>query len=114
MQLTVDLTYLNEISGGDQEFIEDILKTFLEEMPKDMEEMETAIGSNNFTLIGKVAHKTKSTLHTVGLEELKNLALKIEQTIKTDASHAEIKPWAKSFVEYMNEVYPIIKSMLNA
>ena len=77
MELTLDLTYLNQISGGDKEFINDILKTFLEEMPKDVNKIKEGLNTNNNALIGKMAHKSKATLHLLGLEELKNFALKI-------------------------------------
>ena len=112
MQFTLDLSYLNEISGGDNDFINDILTTFLEEMPKDMEQIETAIQNNDNDLIGKMAHKTKATLQLLGLVELKDLAMKIEQTVKRNENHPEIQAWAKEFVAYMDKVYPNVRALL--
>ena len=47
MNTALDLTYLHTISEGDKEFIDDILTTFLEEVPKDdiepVEEIEIPI-----------------------------------------------------------------------
>ena len=112
MKLTLDLTYLNQISEGDKEFINDILKTFLEEMPKDIEQIKNGLKNNNNTIIGKMAHKSKATLHLLGLEDLKNFALNLEQTIKKDIFHPEIQNWAKQFVSYIEKVYPNIKALL--
>ena len=112
MELTLDLSYLNEISDGDQEFINDVLCTFLEEMPKDMEQMNQALSANDVVSIGKIAHKTKSTLHTLGLFELKELALKIEQSAKVNHQLPDIPKWAKEFMDYILQVYPNVKSRL--
>ena len=112
MNVVLDLTYLNTISEGDKEFINDILNTFLEEMPKDMEQMSKAIELNDNVLVGKMAHKVKATLHLLGLEELKSLALKIEQTAKENQEHPEIQPWAKNLIISMNKVYPNIQTAL--
>ncbi|MCH2022382.1 MAG: Hpt domain-containing protein [Saprospiraceae bacterium] len=112
MELTLDLTYLNQISGGDKEFINDILKTFLEEMPKDIKKIKEGLNNNNNALIGKMAHKSKATLHLLGLEELKNFALNIEQTIKKDSKHPEIHNWSKQFISYIEKVYPNIENLL--
>ncbi len=112
MKVTLDLTYLNQISEGDKEFINDILKTFLEEMPKDIEQIKNGLNNNNNTIIGKMAHKSKATLHLLGLEELKKLALNLEQTIKKDINHPEIQNWSKQFISYIEKVYPNIKALL--
>ena len=112
MNFTLDLTYLNEISGEDKEFIEDILNTFLEEMPKDIQEMNAALNENDNVLIGKMAHKTKATLQLLGLCELKELAINIEQTTKTDLNNPQIQTWTKEFINHMEKVYPNVKAML--
>jgi len=112
MNFALDLTYLNEISGEDKEFIQDILNTFLEEMPKDIKQMNTALNENDTILIGKMAHKTKATLQLLGLSELKKLALDIEQTAKTDLNNPKIQTWTKEFINHMDKVYPNVEAML--
>lgn len=112
MQLVPDLTFLNEISDGDKAFIDDVLQTFLEEMPKDMAQMETGVQTTDIILIGKMAHKTKSTLQTLGLYDLKELAFKIEQTAKSEPSNSEVIVWANDFIKHINLVYPNIHKML--
>lgn len=112
MKLTLDLTFLNEISGGDQDFIKDVLNTFLEEMPKDIEQMNQAILQQDNKMIGRMAHKTKSTLQTLGLHDLKKLALTIEQSIKDEPATPKAVVWAKEFIQHMDQVYPNVKAEL--
>ena len=79
---SIDLTYLNEISGGDKEFIAEMIETFLEETPKDIAELEKLLADENWTAIGLVAHKLKSSIKMFGFEDVKNMAVYIEQSGK--------------------------------
>ena len=114
MQLIPDLTFLKQISDNDMDFIKDVLNTFLEEMPKDMDALTVAIESKNFTDIGKVTHKTKSTLQTVGLTELKDLALTIEQTIKQGSTDPELLVQATTFKANMEKTYPNVQQLIKS
>jgi HPt (histidine-containing phosphotransfer) domain-containing protein len=115
MKLTVDLTFLNEISDGDQEFITDVLQTFLEEMPKDMRQLREAIAAKNVQDIGKVAHKTKSTLQTLGLHDLREMAFTIEQNAKDriPITVEELSERATSFAGYIDKACIKVKTLLD-
>lgn len=112
MELTLDLTFLKEISDGDQAFINDVLRTFLEEMPKDIAQMSQALNTKDYVSVGKMAHKTKSTLQTLGLHDLKQLAFTIEQTSKENPQHPELITWTQEFIHYMEQVYPNVTTLL--
>lgn len=112
MELTLDLTFLKQISDNDQDFINDVLNTFLDEMPKDITQMNQALTDQDITMVGRMAHKTKSTLQTLGLLELKDLALKIEQLAKQQPSDADISRLSKEFIQHMDGVYPNVRQLL--
>ncbi len=111
MNLKINLSYLNEISDGDTDFISSILVTFLEETPKDIANITTAIEEQNIDQVGKLAHKNKSTLHLLGLASLKDLAFKIEQGAKQKQTN--ILTNASYFVEHMKKTLPIVEEELN-
>ena len=75
----MDLSYLEEISGGDAEFIQDMIETFLEETPKDLNEMKVKCHDKNWVEVGKLAHKLKSSIKMFGFESLKNAAVQLEK-----------------------------------
>jgi HPt (histidine-containing phosphotransfer) domain-containing protein len=112
MELTLDLTFIKEISDGDQDFINDVLNTFLDEMPKDMATINQAVNDQDIVMIGRVAHKTKSTLQTLGLFELKELALKIEQLTKKTPTDSSIIPLSQKFIGHIDGVYPNVKELI--
>ena len=47
MNLQLDLSYLNEISDGDTDFVLSILSTFMEEGPKDLQGIRQALDAND-------------------------------------------------------------------
>jgi len=112
MELTLDLTFLKEISDGDQDFINDVLNTFLDEMPKDIAQMNQAVADQDIVMIGRMAHKTKSTLQTLGLFELKELALKIEQLSKETPKDPAILRLSQKFMGHIDQVYPNVKELV--
>lgn len=113
MELTLDLTFIKQISDNDQEFINDVLNTFLNEMPKDIAQMNQAVNNKDIVTIGKMAHKTKSSLQTLGLFELKELALKIEKLAKLDSTNAAILDLSQQFIGHIDGVYPNAKGLIH-
>lgn len=67
----VDLSYLNDIAGGNVEFVIDMIDIFLEQTPGYFEQLGTAIQQQDWKATGDVAHKIKPTLAFVGAEDLR-------------------------------------------
>ncbi len=64
---TTDLTYLYEISNGNENFIKNIIKVFLEQLPLHLIELKEAGHVWNFDDTGRIAHKIKGVLSTMGV-----------------------------------------------
>lgn len=65
---TLNLSFLEDLSGGDKTFIAETLKLFLEDAPVELQKIERGISETEFFAIQQSAHKLKSMLTTVGLE----------------------------------------------
>jgi len=93
-QKVTNLTYLNEISKGDTNFIKEMVSIFLSESPNEIAQLEKAIAMVNFDKIRSVAHHMKSTIPFVGLDllignelaQIEDLALN-KKDIKTISIH---------------------------
>lgn len=86
-----DLTYLDEISGGDQDFIKEIVDLFIKQMPESIKTMRDALANEDPVTIGETAHKAKPSAIYIGnkaLEEnLRTLQeLKNENSVKENTS----------------------------
>src|SRR5688572_14262725 len=67
---------LKQMSGA--EFINELIDTFLEDSPKLIEEMESALKVNNLDSFRRAAHSLKSNAATFGANELFALAKELE------------------------------------
>jgi HPt (histidine-containing phosphotransfer) domain-containing protein len=96
--LQIDLTYLNEIAGGDAEFMIDMIDIFIEQTPTYNEQIVSAIAVKDWKTVGDVAHKIKPTLAFMGVNHAKDLMASIESRARTEtdlenieADFAEVK-----------------------
>ena len=75
-----NLDYLNSISGGDQDFIKDMLETFISNVPEDLKKIRGLMVAENWQKVGEDAHKFASSLLFLGLDNLKSIATNIEES----------------------------------
>ena len=62
-----DLTMIETISGGDQGFIKNMVQLFIDTMPQGVLELQQALQQENWEMVGKHAHKMKSTIDSMGI-----------------------------------------------
>jgi HPt (histidine-containing phosphotransfer) domain-containing protein len=74
-----NLDYLYSISGGDQEFINDMIHTFIIDAPKVIKKIKELIDRENWQKAGEEAHRFASSLLFLGLDNLKLVANEIEE-----------------------------------
>ena len=83
------LDSVNELSGGDDEFITVLVQTFLEEIPPDLENMSKAVIDNNPQQAYQYAHKMKPNLQLFGIDLLKEIK-QVETWSKSGKDTSEI------------------------
>jgi signal transduction histidine kinase/CheY-like chemotaxis protein len=74
----IDMEYLRTLSKGDKEFEKNMMQAFTEQIPRELNELKTAIGNRNYRKIGSVAHNMKSTVSYLGIHQLSPLLEQIE------------------------------------
>lgn len=85
------LEKINEMAEGDTDFIQSVVSVFLEEVPADLEELESAIAAENYEQVYKMAHKIKPNVDLLGMEQTRAIALEIETLGKSAANLDTIK-----------------------
>jgi len=85
------LDKINEMAEGDNDFIISVVSVFLEEVPEDLAALESAIVSENFEQIGKMAHKIKPNVDLLGMEQTRANAYDLEKLGKESGSLEEIR-----------------------
>jgi HPt (histidine-containing phosphotransfer) domain-containing protein len=85
-----NLDYLNEISGGDPEFIQEMLNEFVSKTPETIVEVEVTIAQQNHDELYKVIHRFIPTFDFMGASHIISNLRNIETLAKTKGSFEEI------------------------
>jgi HPt (histidine-containing phosphotransfer) domain-containing protein len=99
---------LIEIADGDQDFINLLAKTFLEEIPQDLKSLVQAIENENRELAFQFAHKMKPNIEMFGIDILKDITT-IERWSKTSKNKASVLTHMENVFETLNLVFAELK-----
>lgn len=81
-QKLYDLSMVEAISGGDQQFVKKMIQLFLDTMPQALNDLEAELKQEKWESLGKLAHKMKSTIDSMGIVSLKQDIRAIEHNGK--------------------------------
>ncbi len=82
----VDINYLREISDGDQEFMVDLIDTYLQQFPRFCRNMREFAISRRYAELEKEAHTAKSSALALNLKDLSLLLLEMQGIARNEAS----------------------------
>ncbi len=100
---------LNEIAGGDSDFMAIVAKTFLEEIPPDLQAMNEAVANDNKELAYQFAHKMKPNFEMLGIELKKEITF-IEDWTRTSKSNAVVDNHLAKVNDILQEVFKELKA----
>jgi len=100
-----NLDKLNELSGGDKEFNQTIIATFLQETPEDFRGLESAIEAQDFSAIYQYAHKIKPNADLLGIDKLKDQMLTIESHARGDMNIESIRTLSSNATVELDQAY---------
>lgn len=66
----INTEYLDSISGGDNEIIREIVVIFGEQVIEFKDQMKVLLAKRNYQALGLLAHKAKSSVAIMGMENL--------------------------------------------
>jgi HPt (histidine-containing phosphotransfer) domain-containing protein len=98
----IDLSYLNEISDGSNDLINDLIEMFFEQIPEYQESLNEFYSTKEWVNLGKTAHKAKSAILMVGMKELADELKKLEENAKEGKNINEYKEIIAKFVRESN------------
>ncbi len=86
-----DLYQLEDMSGGDKEFMQTVVETFLTEIPPDLQSMNMAIDNDNHRMAYQFAHKMKPNLEMFGIDLIREISA-MERWADSNKPTAAIRP----------------------
>ena len=78
----IDLSYLREMSGNNKDIMVEMVEIFIEQNPEFTEGISNYFENKQWTELGAVAHKAKSSVRIMGMDELGDCLEKIEHYSK--------------------------------
>ena len=96
----IDLTYLRNMSGNDKKFIIDMVQSFVKQAPNDIRSIWDNYLKNKFDELGNLIHKIKPSVTFMGIHDINELIVQIEEDIKSEKTEQ-----LKSRLEKIEEIY---------
>jgi HPt (histidine-containing phosphotransfer) domain-containing protein len=80
----INLSYLESIADGDQGIINELITIFLDQVPEFTEGLKLYFNTQDWKKLAALAHKAKSSVLSMGMNDLGNIDLKnLELIAKT-------------------------------
>ncbi|MGE0079257.1 MAG: Hpt domain-containing protein [Bacteroidales bacterium] len=111
----VNLDVLKEISEGSSDLMRDLIFLFISQIPVFSEQLDFYYKNEDFTSLGKLAHKIKSSVAMMGISELSSDMKKLEllaQDKKDTQKYPEfIERFKRISTEAVSELNDILQSI---
>lgn len=107
-----DLTYLNELSQGDESFTQQIIEAFLVMAEQSIEQLRLAQAGNDIAVVRKIAHKIKPTLANFQVTSIKSLIDKLNQADSGSINEAELKMDVDKVIDILTTIQKGLKDEL--
>lgn len=78
----INTEYLDSVSGGDSEIVLEIVNMFREQVSEINNEMNSLLAEKKYQLLGMLAHKAKSSVAIMGMNDLASMLKTFELQAK--------------------------------
>jgi len=97
-KMITDLSYLQKMSEGDKEFIGEMISIFREQVVEYQASMPELLASGDFINLSKLAHKAKSSVAVMGMNETAELLKELQDIAVEKVDVAKIKAYVEKFI----------------
>ena len=98
-----DLSMVRSVSGGDEEFIKKMVQLFIDTVPPGLADLHEALADKQWQRMGKIAHKLKSTIDSMGISALRDEIRFIENSGKNETDTDSVPPLINKVTEVITE-----------
>ena len=104
----INLKYLESMAGGDPEIMQELKDLFISQVPEFIDNLKRFLKEENYLDLGKEAHKAKSSIMIMGMEELgkdlKNLQLITIAGIEKETYAGYVKKFEEQCLAAVDEL----------
>ena len=86
-----NLSYIEELSGGDNAFKEKLIAIVKKELPREISDYKTNIEAASYEKAAENVHKLKHKISILGLEEAYYMAMDYEEDLRNERLECQSK-----------------------
>ena len=109
MSRITDLSYLEMVSDGDKEFIEQVVESFIDNNAQIIISLKEEQEAKNWVKMGQLIHKIKPSLEMVGLTPLKEKIVLAETNLKNETNIEETLPLVDEIISNCQQAIEELK-----
>ncbi len=114
----INIEYLDSVSGGDTEIIREIVVLFKDQSVEIYDEMKSDFSEKNYHSLGLLAHKAKSSVAIMGMNDLalmlKTFELQAKEGKATELYESYIERFKSDTEAAVTELEDVINERLNS
>lgn len=111
----IDLSYLEELSMGDESMIIEMIELFLEKSPGNVDAIHRHYRDEEWKKLGEAAHKFKPTLDYMGMEETRERLEAVERLVNNGEPEdpERLKERIDEIEDQCKQAYGLLKKKLS-
>ncbi len=107
--MITDLTYLKSMSGENPEIIKEMIVIFIEQAEGYISDIQKNFDEKNYMALGKLAHKAKSSISIMGMNDLAADMKTLELLTKEGKEEENYAGFVKKFVTQTQQAIDELK-----
>ncbi len=112
MNSELDLSYLEEVTGGNSEMIVEMLRLFVNDTPDQLSNIERNVKDGDWDAVRAEAHKLKPTFQYVGMDGTHLLVAEVETKARNREQIERIPELVDSIIQNFNDVLGSLESKI--
>lgn len=96
-----DLTYLESMSMGSNEMIIEMVELFIEQIPEFTDGLQSLLKDSNYSELGALAHKAKSSVAVMGMNQTADLLKQLETDAKVGSNQETYPSLVQNAIDQM-------------
>lgn len=102
--MLTNLNYIKEVTEGNAEFMQSLIDIFLSQLPEFEREICESSAQHDWPRLAAVAHKAKSSIASMGMDELAVGLKRLEMLAKTFAVEQNVDSPTKQTDDYARQL----------
>jgi len=114
LEIEKEVEKTEQEQGFDEEFMKDLLKTFIDSTKNSISNIRTAIFKGEFETIQREAHSIKGAARSLNFNDIGELAYKIELSAKEKDANFDYEKYLENIEEKLNDIVSYYSQYFNS